>query len=89
MLEDRQREFAALHRITLEEYKKLVSSLTYDEVITCLELLKAVKHKSGFRATMEQHVRSWLANPAYLKPLSPNQMKAAKPKWPIRYNLPS
>lgn len=89
MLEDRQREFAALHRITFEEYKKLVSSLTYDEVITCLELLKAAKHKSGFRALMEKHIRDWLANPQYLKPLSRRQMEASKPRWPVKYKLPS
>lgn len=89
-LEQRQTEFAVKHRITYEEYKLLVTSLLYEEVVTCLELLKASKHSSQFRQRMEANIRSWFLYPAgSLKPLSINEFRQAKPKWPVRYSLPT
>lgn len=80
--------FAAQFHLTLDEYKRLVSSMTYDEVITCLELVKASKHRSGFRSRMSAQIRTWLPGSQYLKPLTHNQFRAMTPKWPIHYTLP-
>lgn len=80
--------FAAQFHLSLDEYKRIVSAMTYDEVITCLELVKASKHRSGFRSRMSAQIRLWLAGSAYLKPLTHNQYRAMAPKWPITYNLP-
>ncbi len=88
-LVQRQTEFAEYNRITYDEYKMLVKTLHYDEVITCLELLRCKKHNSGFRASMEIHIRRWLSGGGGLKPLTPLQFKYAKPKWPIKYSLPT
>lgn len=87
-LERQQREFANLNRITYEEYKRLVSAMTYDQVITCLELLKAKQHKSQFRARLEVKIRSWFCETLNSKPLSDSEYQMAKPKWPVRYQLP-
>lgn len=85
---DLQREFAAKNRITYEEYMMLVSTLTLDEVIVCLELLKVAKHRSGYRARMETQIRSWFTDKTFLKPLNHRQFQAMRPTWPVRYNLP-
>lgn len=87
-LETRQAEFAVAYRITFEEYKKLVTSCSYDEVITCLELLKARRHRSSFRKDMEAGIRKWFSDGVGLKPLSPRQFDASRPKWPVQYSLP-
>lgn len=84
-----QEAFAATFNLSYPQYRKLVTSLTASEVIICLELLKAKRHRSEFRASMERQVRSWLADTSgTLKPLSPKQFLAASPKWPINYTLP-
>lgn len=83
-----QREFAALNRITYEEYTMLVSTLNLDEVIICLELLKVAKHRSGYRARMEAQIRKWFTDKTFMKPLTYKQFQAMRPTWPIKYNLP-
>lgn len=89
-LEIRQKQFAEQHRITFEDYRKLVKNLSYTEVITCLEVLKAARHRSEFRHKMETQIRSWLSGAAAaLKPLTPNQFKCLEPRYPVRYNLPN
>ena len=87
-LEQQQHAFAERNRITYDEYKKLVSSMTYDQVITCLELLKAKKHKSSFRARLEAKIRAWFPDSGASKPLTDAEYHMAKPKWPIHYQLP-
>ncbi len=88
-LEQSQREFALKFRISYEEYKILVTSMTTDEVITCLELLRAKKHKSKFRERMETQIREWLAHDyGNSKPLTDKDFMWARPKWPIHYQLP-
>ena len=85
-------EFAGMHRITCDEYKRLCSSMRTDEVITCLELLKAKRHRSPFRQAMEARIREWLEqadSSIRTRPLTPKEFEAAKPKWPITYTLPS
>lgn len=87
--ETTQRKFAELQRLTFEEYARLVKACTYEEVITCLELVRAKRHPSEFRAKMEQQIRGWLTDPGiHQKPLSPKQFAMTKPKWPIKYTLP-
>lgn len=88
-LEQRQREFATAFGLTLEHYKKLASSLNHIELVTCLELLKAKRHRSGFRAACTSQILSWLEGGDHLKPLSPRQFKGAEPKWPIQYTIPT
>lgn len=89
MREAEQRKFAELQRLTFEEYTRLVKACTYEEVITCLELVRAKRHPSEFRAKMEQQIRGWLSEPGiHQKPLSPKQFAMTKPKWPIKYTLP-
>lgn len=89
MIEDDQRRFAAQFRISFEEYKLLVAHCTTDEVITCLEILKATTHKSSFRASMEQRIRDWLLTAVPTsKPMTPQQFRATAPAWPIKYRLP-
>ncbi len=88
-LVQRQTEFAAQFRISYDEYKKLVTTLSLEEITTCLELLRCKQHRSGFRRSMEVHIREWLAGNKYLKPLHPHQFKLAKPKWPVKFTLPT
>ena len=88
-LSQRQTEFAAQFRISYAEYKKLVSSLSLEEIITCLELLRCKVHRSGKRRSMEEQVRRWLTNDTYLKPLTVYQFKLARPKWPVKFTLPT
>jgi hypothetical protein len=85
-----QSEFAAGFRLTYDEYKKLVTAMTADEVITCLELLRCVKHRSQYRADRETRIRKWLADPkpSFSKPLNPHEFDSLRPKWPIKYQLP-
>ena len=88
-LEQRQTEFAATFGLTLEQYKKLASSLSHIELITCLELLRAKRHRSGFRNHCKIQIQHWLDGAPYMKPLTQRQFKMAEPKWPIHYNIPS
>lgn len=88
-LEQQQAEFAASFGLTLEHYKKLTGTLSYTELITCLELLKARHHRSGFRASCASQIQAWLNGSEHLKPLSPRQFKGAEPKWPITYSIPN
>lgn len=88
-LEQRQAEFASSFGLTLEHYRKLASTLSYTELITCLELLKARRHRSGFRASCTTQINAWLNGNDHVKPLSPRQFKGAEPKWPITYNIPT
>lgn len=88
-LEVRQEQFALSFGLTLVQYKKLASSVTTDELISCLELLKAKKHRSHFRASIAVELRQWLDYGGALKPLSVFQLKAIVPKWPIKYSLPT
>lgn len=87
-LEIRQQQFATSFGLTLDEYKRLASATNHEELVVCLELLKAKKFRSAFRASCAQHVRQWLAGAPALKPLTPNQFSAATPKWPITYKIP-
>lgn len=88
-LEQRQAEFAASFGLSFEHYKKLASALNSTELITCLELLKARRHRSGFRASCTSQINAWLNGSEHLKPLSPRQFKGAEPKWPIPYTIPT
>lgn len=88
-LAQRQTEFAAQFRISYDEYKKLVTTLQLEEIITCLELLRCKKHRSGSRRSMEVQIRKWFTSDVYLKPLTPYQFKLAKPKWPVKFTLPT
>jgi hypothetical protein len=88
-LEKRQEEFATGFGLTLEQYKFLVSSLNYTELITCLELLKAKRHKSQWRERKANAVRVWIDGRITLKPLSITEFRMAEPKWPLHYRLPS
>ena len=89
-LEVRQTQFAAAFGLTHAQYKKLASACDSRELVTALELLKAKKHRSGYRASLAEAVRVWLAEdiPTHLKPLSVHQFRNAEPKWPVHYNLP-
>jgi hypothetical protein len=88
-LEARQQTFACSFGLTLEQYKRLASSMNYTELISILELLKAHKHRSAFRASLADAVRSWLDHGVSLKPLTANQFKAIAPRWPVQYQLPT
>lgn len=88
-LEERQAEFAAAHRITFEEYKKLVS-LPFEEITICLELLKCKQHRSSTRQRSEEKVRAWLAGSTLTShPLSPKELEWTKPRWPVHIVLPT
>lgn len=88
-LEIRQEEFAKAFELTLEQYKFLTSSLNFTELITCLELLKAKRHKSKWRQSKAQTVRMWIDDRIGLKPLSITEFRMAEPTWPLHYRLPS
>lgn len=87
-LEVRQERFAQDFGLTLAQYKKLASAVTADELISCLELLKAKTHRSQFRASVASSLKQWIEHGGMLKPLSINQMKAIVPKWPIKIQVP-
>lgn len=88
-LEMRQEAFAKDFGLTLAQYKKLAGSCTADELISCLELLRAKTHRSHFRASMTQTLWRWLDDGCQLKPLSRHQMLAIVPKWPIKFSIPT
>lgn len=89
-LDQRKSDFALKFGLTLNQYRKLSSSLTYDELLTCLELLKATKHLSPFRATATGNIKSWLDGKRIgTKPLTPAEFNRAAPKWPTHYSLPT
>jgi hypothetical protein len=88
-LEQRQTEFAESFGLTLEHYKKLASALNHTELVTCLELLRAKRHRSGFRSHCKSQIQQWLGGAPYLKPLSQRQFEMAMPKWPIHYTIPT
>lgn len=88
-LEMRQELFAKDFGLSLAQYKKLASSVTSDELISCLELLKAKTHKSHFRSSVSAALWRWLESGVTLKPLSLNQMRAIVPKWPVKYRIPT
>lgn len=90
-LDARKAAFASSFGLTLEQYQKLASRCTTDELVTCLELLKAKHHRSGYRARLAQTIRTWFdgADPSHFKPLSYWQFKNAAPKWPVHYNFPT
>lgn len=90
-------EFAQSFSLTVHQLRMLSHMYATTEVITCLELLKAKKHRSSFRAGLASRLRMWLKmneghpiNDALLiaRPLSPSQLKAALPRWPVNYNIP-
>lgn len=90
-------EFAKSFSLTTHQLRILTRMYCTTEVITCLELLKAKKHRSNFRASLASQLRMWLkANENHpindslllLRPLSAAQLKAALPKWPVNYNIP-
>jgi len=86
-------EFAVLHNLTVDEYMKLVQSMRTGEVITCLELLRARRHRSEFRRNMDIKIRMWLiaanTNGERTQPLTAKEFEMARPKWPITYTLPT
>jgi hypothetical protein len=90
-LEARQTAFAAEFGLSYEQYKKLATACNSTELVTCLELLKAKKHRSAYRATLAASVRAWLVEdiPVHAKPLSFYQFRNAEPKWPVHYNFPT
>ena len=82
-------KFAAQFSITEIQLKSLMRTYTSEDLFSCLELLKARKFKSPFRESLATQLRLWLLNPeSKVKPLSYNQLKAAKPKWPVTYIIP-
>ena len=87
-IEKRQADFAKGFDLTFDQYRKLATSLSYIELITCLELLKAKRHKSKSRQRWATTIRAWLDYSDTLKPLSIVEFRMAEPKWPIRYSLP-
>ena len=88
-LETRQEEFAKTFNLTLAQYKRLASSVNAEELITCLELLKARTHRSRSRAEMAESVRQWIDCGTALKPLSLFEFRKAVPTWPVRFQIPS
>lgn len=89
-LDARKTAFASEFGLTLEQYQKLASRCTSDELVTCLELLKAKRHRSGYRARLAQAIRDWFVDDStHFKPLAPWQFKNALPKWPVHYNFPT
>jgi hypothetical protein len=87
-LVERKTEFAKQFNITYDQYQKLATTLSYEELVCCLELLH-FKHRNTFRHAMLLKVQKWLQglSPAS-KPLSPREFASCKPTWPIKYELP-
>lgn len=88
-LELRQIDFAAHFGLLLNDYKRLASALTTEELISVLELLKAKRHRSKKRARCASDVRAWLKSPVNLKPLTYWQLQDIKCTWPVDYRLPT
>jgi hypothetical protein len=82
-------DFAMQFRLTKEELQKLMRACSTEELYNCLELLKPLKHRSGFRSGLAVQIRRWLVDPKAVKPLSPRQFKASVPKWPLKYQIPN
>ena len=87
-LEQRQTEFAKQFGLSLEQYKKLAGACSHIELVTCLELLRVKKHKSGFRARCHQDIWSWINHGLSIKPLSHAQFKLTEPSWPTHFQIP-
>ncbi len=88
-LEHRQAEFAKQFDLTYEQYKLLSKSVTYDQLISCLELLRCKGHRSQYRASMASKIRSWIDNPVGLKPLSGKEFSFVLPRWPVHFQIPT
>lgn len=96
---DIQATFASQFNITKAELRLLMKSCNSTELYTCLELLRAKKHRSSFRASMSALVRQWLlanataleSNSVHLipKPLSRRQFEKSIPSWPTLYQIPA
>lgn len=86
---ERQQEFATRFDLTLDQYLKIVKSCNSAEAITVLELLKAEKFRSVYRANCATKVRTWLHESVGSKPLSPWEFSRCSPTWRIRYSLPT
>ena len=92
-----RRRFADSLGLTRAQLRILLQSCEASECMTAIELLRAKKHKSPFRARMSAQIRAWLADPKkdgtvrlrIDKPLSSAQFEACKPKWPVRITIPA
>lgn len=89
--------FANQFGITKQQLQVLMYVYGATDLFTCLELIKAKKHRSPFRADLARQLRMWLKTHESIsqsdarlahKPLSPQQLKAAMPKWPVHYQIP-
>jgi hypothetical protein len=94
---DARESFAKEFGITKRQLHLLMVLHTSVDLYTCLELLKAKKHRSPFRASVTAQLRKWLevnqSTPEdqikfLQKPLSASQLKAATPAWPVHYQIP-
>lgn len=85
----RQAEFAKTFNLSLDQYLRVMRSCTTDEAITVFEILKAKRHHSEYRATMESRIRSWIDSGITAKPLTPEQFKQLRPTWPTRIKFPT
>jgi hypothetical protein len=88
-LEQRQSQFALTFGLTLNEYKRLASSLRTEDLIAVLELMRAKKHRSRKRALYAEFVRSWLKSPVTVRPLTGLQLKEITPHWPVQFRIPT
>jgi hypothetical protein len=85
----RQAEFAERFHLTIDEFLYITRSCSTEEIVSVLELMKTVNHRSSFRRSCALRVRRWLDNRNGGKPLSVDQFKAVVPTWPIAWRLPT
>jgi hypothetical protein len=85
----RQAKFAAQFNLSLDQYLRIMRSCTTDEAITVFEILKAKRHHSEYRASVERRIRDWTVNGLTAKPLTPEQFKQLRPTWPTRIKFPT
>jgi hypothetical protein len=88
-LETQQEEFAASFNLSLKQYKLVVKSCTFDEVVVVLELMKYKTHRSMYRQLMAGKVRRWLDLGVVSKPFTPREFKTLTPTWRVTWKLPT
>ncbi len=88
-VQEQQAEFAKAYGLTYEQLHRLMSNCRSDQLTTCLELLRARTHRSGYRDRSAVKLRRWVESDAPVSiPFSTKDWEYLAPKWPVNINIP-
>lgn len=88
-VQEQQTEFAKVYGLTFEGLHKLMGACRSDQLTTCLELLRAKTHRSGFRDRQATKLRRWIdENSVASLPFSTKEWEYLTPSWPVHINIP-